>query len=227
MLAIPPAVTMTGPLVAPLGTSATMVVAFQLEGDAVVPLKVTVLVPCVEPKFTPLIVTDVPTCPEAGLRLVIPGLDPTTKMRPLLANPPTVTATGPVVAPVGTGTTIDVAFQLVGVAATSLNVIVLDPCVEPKFVPVMVTEVATFPEIGLRLVMVGAVPTTKAKPLLAMPPTVTATFPVVAPVGTGATMAFTLQLVGAAAIPLNVTELLPWVDPKFDPMMVTDVPAGP
>jgi len=35
---------------------------------------VTVLAPCVEPKFAPLIVTDVPTDPEVGLRLVMFGV---------------------------------------------------------------------------------------------------------------------------------------------------------
>ena len=38
-----------------------------------IPLKVTVLVPCVEPKFFPVIVTDVPTTPDAGERLVMEG----------------------------------------------------------------------------------------------------------------------------------------------------------
>jgi hypothetical protein len=76
LLATPPTVTMTLPVVAPTGTGATMLDALQLEllvGVAVVPLKVTVLVPCVAPKFEPAIVTDVPTGPEFGVRLVIDG----------------------------------------------------------------------------------------------------------------------------------------------------------
>jgi hypothetical protein len=51
----------------------------------------------------------------------------TVKFAPLLVTPPTVTSTLPVVAPVGTGTTMVVAFQLVGVAAVPLNVTVLAP----------------------------------------------------------------------------------------------------
>ncbi len=47
-----------------------MLVADQLVGVAVVPLNVTVLVPFVDPKFAPAIVTDVPTGPLAGDRLV-------------------------------------------------------------------------------------------------------------------------------------------------------------
>ena len=42
------------------------------------------------------------------------------------------------------------------------------PCVAPKFVPVIVTEVPTGPELGLTLVMLGVVEdTVKLKPLLA------------------------------------------------------------
>jgi hypothetical protein len=44
----------------------------------------------------------------------------------------------------------------VGVAAVPLNVTVLVPGVEPKFVPVIVTGVPTGPEAGDRPVMVGA-----------------------------------------------------------------------
>jgi hypothetical protein len=88
---------------------------------------VTVLEPWLDPKFVPLIVTEVPTVPTVGLRLVMPGPVPTTKIGALLARPPTVTITGPVVAPVGAGTAILVALQLVGVAATPLKVTVLDP----------------------------------------------------------------------------------------------------
>ena len=59
-----------------------------------------------------------------------------------------------------------VALQLVGVAGVPLKEIV--PCVAPKFVPVIVTEVPTGPELGLTLVMLGVVgETVKFKPLLA------------------------------------------------------------
>jgi hypothetical protein len=74
----------------------------------------------------------------------------------------------------------------------------------------MVTGVPTAPEAGLRLVMLGAVAvvTVNAAPLLATPPTVTTAFPVVAPIGTGATMLVALQLVVVAAVPLNVIVLV-------------------
>jgi hypothetical protein len=80
-------VTTTFPVVAPLGTGTTIEVALQLVGIAVVPLNLTVLVPWVEPKFVPVIVTDVPTTPEVGERLVIEGGTTTVKETPLLATP--------------------------------------------------------------------------------------------------------------------------------------------
>ena len=231
LLATPPTVTTTFPVVAPVGTFATMLVAFQLViVVAVVPLNVTVLVPCVAPKFVPVIVTDAPTTPDVGLRLVIVGVPvDTVKLTPLLATPPTVTTTFPVVAPAGTGTTMLVAFQLViVVAVVPLNVTVLVPCVAPKFVPVIVTDVPTAPDVGLRLVIVGVASTVKLDPLLATPPTVTTTFPVVAPAGTGTTMLVALQLViVVAVVPLNATVLVPCVEPKFVPVIVTDAPTAP
>src|SRR5208283_151447 len=100
----------------------------------------------------------------------------TLKFTPLLATPLTEPTTLPVVAPLGTGTTMLVALQLVGVPAVPLNFTVLVPCVAPKFVPVIVTEVPTGPDVGFRLVMLGAgAVTVKFTPLLAIPPTVTMT----------------------------------------------------
>jgi len=57
--------------------------------------------------------------------------------------------------------------------------------------------------------MLGGMITVKRIPLLAKPPTVTTTLPVVAPLGTGTTMLVLLQLVGAAPMPLNVRVLVP------------------
>jgi uncharacterized protein YjeT (DUF2065 family) len=138
-----------------------MVVADQLVGVAVVPLNVTVLVPFVDPKFAPAIVTDVPTGPLAGVRLVTVGaVVVTVNVIALLAAPPTVTTTFPLVAPAGTGTTMLVVDQLVGVAVVPLNVTVLVPFVDPKFAPAIVTDVPTGPFAGVRLVTVGAVAVT-------------------------------------------------------------------
>jgi mannitol/fructose-specific phosphotransferase system IIA component len=227
LLARPPTVTTTLPVVAPVGTGTAMLVADQVVGVAAVPLNVTVLLPCVDPKFAPVIVTAVPAGPLVGVRLVNVGATGTVYVSALLARPPTVTTTEPVVAPVGTGTAIFVGDQLVGVAAVPLNLTVLVPCVAPKFVPVIVTAVPTGPVVGVRLVNVGATGTVYVSALLARPPTVTMTLPVVAPVGTGTAMLVADQLVGVAAVPLNFTVLVPWVAPKFVPVIVTAVPTGP
>ena len=74
------------PVVAPAGTGTVMLLALQAVGVAEIPLKLTVLVPCVAPKLAPAMVTDVPTGPEAGLRLVmLGGGGVTVKLTPLLA----------------------------------------------------------------------------------------------------------------------------------------------
>src|SRR6266446_6554682 len=152
----------------------------------------------------------------------------TVKLTPLLATPPTVTTTFPVVAPADTGTTMLAALQLVGVAVTPLNFTVLVPCTAPKFAPLIVTGVPTNPDAGFRPVMLGTgAVTVNATPLLATPPTVTTTLPVVAPAGTAATMLVALQLVGVAVIPLNCNMLVPCTAPKFAPLIVTGVPTNP
>jgi hypothetical protein len=155
----------------------------------------------------PLIVTEAPTAPDVGESLLILGGGTTVKLTPLLAWLETVTTTFPVVAPLGTGTTILVALQLVGVPAVPLNLTVLVPWVDPNVVPVIVTEAPTAPEVGERLVIWGV--TVKFTPLLDLVPTVTTTLPVVAPVGTVATMLVALQLVALAVVPLKLTVLLP------------------
>src|SRR5436309_9382884 len=83
------------------------------------------------------------------------GVAATVNVTPLLATLDTVTTTLPVVAPLGTGTAMLVALQLVGVPAVPLNLTVLVPCVVPKFAPLIVTGVPAIPEVGLRLVMLG------------------------------------------------------------------------
>jgi hypothetical protein len=230
LLARPPTVTTTFPVVAPLGTAMVMLVPVQLAAvPAEAPLKVTVLLPWVAPKFVPVIVTAVPTGPDVSDRLVMLGGTVTVKLEPLLARPPTVTTTFPVVAPLGTATVMLVPLQLVAVPAfVPLNATVLPPCVAPKFVPVIVTEVPTGPEVGERLVMLGGTVTVNVLPLLTRPPTVTTTLPVAAPLGTATVMFVALQLVAVPAlVPLNVTVLVPCVVPKFVPVIVTTVPTGP
>jgi hypothetical protein len=96
----------------------------------------------------------------------------------------------------------------VGVAAVPLNVTVLEPWLAPKFVPLIVTAVATGPLEGERLVSVGATPTVYVNALLATPPSVTTTLPLVAPAGTSATMLVVDHVTGVAAIPPKVKVLV-------------------
>src|SRR5262249_44897466 len=149
---------------------------------------VTVLLPLVGPNPVPAMVTAVPITPLVGDSDVMVGGAVTVKLTPLLGRPLTVTTTLPVVAPAGTGTTMLVAAQLVGVAAVPLNVPVLLPWVAPMSARVGVPAVPTEPVVGATVVMVGATATVKTCALLATPPTVTMTLPVVAPAGTGTTM---------------------------------------
>ncbi len=121
LLATPDAVTTTFPVVASLGTVTPMLVALQLVGVAAVPLKLTDPLPCVAPKFVPVIVTGVPTTPEVTDRLLIFGAGTSVKLTPLLATPLAFTTTLPVVVPLGTGTAMLVALQLVGVPAVPLK----------------------------------------------------------------------------------------------------------
>ena len=191
------------------------------------PLRLAVLVPCEAPKFAPLITKPICTGPAFKDKVEIAGMFVTWNRIGLLDTPPTVTTMFPVIAPAGTGTTIVVEFQLDGVAATPLSVTVLVPCVEPKFIPVMVTDVVAGPAVGLMLVIPGPDVTVKTIELADTPPTVTTTIPVDAPVGTVTTMAAEDQLVGDAGVPLNVTVLVPCIAPRFEPAIVTDAPTGP
>jgi hypothetical protein len=66
-------VTLTHPVIAVVGTLATICESDQLDTAAFTPLKETELVPCVVPKPLPLNWTCVPTGPLDGAVLVICG----------------------------------------------------------------------------------------------------------------------------------------------------------
>ncbi len=73
----------------------------------------------------------------------------------------------------------------------------------------MVTAAPTAPEVGDRLVMLGAGTTVKLTPLLFTPLAKTTTVPVEVPLGTVTAMLVALQLVMVARTPLNLTVPLP------------------
>lgn len=87
----------------------------------------------------------------------------------LTVAPATVTANVPEVAPAGTVMVIEVALQLETEQVKLFSVTVLTPCEEPKLVPVMVTELPTWAEVGEMPLIVGAGTTVKLTPLLFTP----------------------------------------------------------
>jgi len=101
LVAVPPAVvTLSGPVVAPTGTVATIVVADVTVKVAGVPLNRTAVVPV---KFAPLMVTPLPTTPLAGEKVVTIGAGMTVKLFALDAVPSgVVTTSRPEGAPAGT-----------------------------------------------------------------------------------------------------------------------------
>lgn len=84
----------------------------------------------------------------------------TVKVAELLVPAPgteTTTEIAPNATPLGTGTTILILLQLVGVAEIPPKVTVLVPCAAPKFVPAIATVVPIGPDAGVKLVIVGAI----------------------------------------------------------------------
>jgi hypothetical protein len=168
--------TYTPPVIDGLGTGTTIAVSLQLVGVAVdAPGKLTEPpIPCVAPKLVPVIVTDVPAVVGLGDMLVMTGtID--NEVTEVAVLPATVTLIAPEVVPVGTGATIDVALQLVGVAGVPLKFSVLEPWLDPKFVPVVVTGVPTPPDVGETPEMIGAGTIVNSALLLIVPPTFTVT----------------------------------------------------
>jgi hypothetical protein len=155
----------------------------------------------------------------------------------LPVTPPTVTTTGPVVAPGGTGARIVSDPQLVGEAGTPLNVTLPAVGIVPKLKPLMVTLVPTGPVVGLSPVIVGPLGTVNRTALLTPAGlyVVTTTGPVVTPVGAvvdsgGAItwMTFGVQFNTCADMPLKVTDEFDCAyDPKLLPTILTNVPGSP
>src|SRR5580698_6541781 len=108
-----------------------------------------------------------PTGPAGGSRLAMIGLITVNSALVVigLAIEVTVTMTGPVPfgTALGTVATICELLQLVIVVASApLNVMVLVPCMVPKFDPVTVTEVPMVPTMGVTPVTNGVVPSVTA-----------------------------------------------------------------
>ena len=110
-------------------------------------------------KSVPLIVTDVPTGPLDGEKPLMCGAPPdvTRKLLELVAVPDgAATLILPVVAPTGTVAVILAPRRMVNVADTPPNVTAVTSV---KPLPKISTDVPTGPLAGLKLEMVGGVPT--------------------------------------------------------------------
>lgn len=118
--------------------------------------------------------------------------------------------------------------QLVVEATTPPNVILLVPFVPPKLLPVIVTEVPKGPDPGDKPEITGLL-SVKVAELLGLALTVTTTEidPFDRPLGTVATMEVLLHVVIPAASVPNLRVLAPFVDPKFVPEIVTELPETP
>ena len=213
-------VTAMAPLVAPVGTVAVIWLAESTTYVALLPLKVTELAPV---KLVPVIVTEAPTAPLVGEKLVIVGPRITVNVAALVAVPAgVVTAMAPLVAPAGTLAVIWLAELTTYVALLPLKVTELAPV---KFVPVIVTEAPTAPLVGEKLVIVGPRITVNVAALVAVPAgVVTAMAPLVAPAGTVAVIWLAESTTYVALLPLKVTELAPV---KLVPVIVTEAPTAP
>ena len=156
LVAVPDGVvTVIRPVVAPAGTVAVTRSSFTKLKLADVPLNRTLVAPV---KWLPLMVTDVPTAPLDGEKLLIVGADPlvTVKFDALVAVPDgVVTVILPVVAPLGTLAVIRPSFATLKLADVPLNRTLVAPV---KWLPLMVTDVPTAPLDGEKLLIVGAVP---------------------------------------------------------------------
>src|SRR6476661_4387077 len=197
----PGPVTVMGPVVVPTGTVTVICVA-----------ELTVKI------------TTVPGPPAAGEKMVMVGAGITVK---LVAEVPLamglVTVMGPVMAPAGTVT-------VIWVPEFTVKLVVLmppndTPLAPRKLVPVMTTVVPGEPLVGVKLVTVGGLPTTKLWAEVAVPPgTVTVMVPVVVPAPTVAVICVAEFTTNVAGVPLNDTAVAPVKPP---PRMVTTVPACP
>lgn len=166
LLTTPPAVTFTGPVTALAGTVVDIEVLLQERMVPTPPLKLTD--PFVVPNPEPAIVKVVPVVAEFGLIEVMFKVELTVKVVPLLATLPAVTMMFPVVAPEGTGRTIWLSLQLVGLPAVPLKVIVAPPWFAPNPLPLIVTIAPIPPVVGVELRIHG--PAVTVKVALLLPP---------------------------------------------------------
>lgn len=219
----PLVVTPIGPLFAPFGTTAVMLVGEITVKPAFDPLNVTDLT---SRKLSPAIVIVAPAAPLPGEKPAMLGAGRTTKFAALVAVPlGVVTLIGPLIAPAGTIASIWDAPLRRHPALTPLNVTSDAPV---KLLPLIVTEVPGPPLAGEKLVSVGGgrAVTVNDEALVAVPEgVVTVIGPVVAVAGTVAVICVEETTVNVVAlVPLNATAAAPF---KLVPLIVTEAPTAP
>ena len=152
----------------------------------------------------------------------------TVKLLPLLSTPAAVTTTLPVVAPAGTGTTIEVSPHVVTAAVVPLKVTLLPVTwVVPKFVPVMVIDWPIGPEGEDKPLITGGGTTAKVVGALLADPLglVTTIGPVpVVPAPTVSVICVDEPGVMVAAVPLIVAVV---TVSRPVPVIVTVAPIAP
>ena len=130
-------------------------------------------------------------------------------------------------APAGTVVVIVVAELARTVVAVPLNFTVLLAGIGSKNVPTIVTFVPTGPLTGVTDDMVGGMTVNKVALVAVWPTAVTLMGPVVADGGIVVVILVAELAVTIAAVPLNLTTLLPGVGSKLVPMIVTVAPTIP
>jgi len=208
------------PVDAAAGTVAVMEVALEVKAVTGTPLMARFVI---VPKFVPVMVTEAPTAPLAGLNPVKAGVCRTVKSVALIRLIPLVVKDiFPVDAPAGTVAVMDVALEVKAVTGTPLMARFV---IVPKFVPLMVTDEPGAPFEGLNPVSVGVSRTVKSVALIRFVPfVVKEIFPVVAPPGTVALIVVALDVKTVTGTPLMARFV---IVPKFVPVIVTEAPTAP
>src|SRR6266550_1155729 len=210
------------PVVAVAGTVAvTCVLETGVKLEATL-LNFTVVVPV---KPLPEMVTELPTAPEAGLKLVIFGRTLNTSVLTVGGLAPQLdTVMRPVVAPTGTTAVICTDESTVKTVVLTVSNRTLDTQAESNPLPEMVTLSPTLPLVGVKLVIFGT--TVKVPALVAVPAgLVTVILPVMAVAGTVALIEVEETTTSAPAeTPPKVTSV---AVSRPVPSMVTSVPVVP
>jgi hypothetical protein len=209
-------VTLTGPLVAPVGTVSVNCESDTTVNSAATPFTVTAVAPM---KCAPETVTTAPAVPVVGERAEKDGRASTVKVPAVAVPVEVVTEIAPVVAEPGTWTEIELSELESTLAEAPLNL----TDAELRCEPLIVTVAPLAPLVGENDETVGGAKTVRVALDVTVPEgVVTEIGPLVAPAGTTAVSCVSEPWVKVAAAPLNVTAVAPV---RCAPVMSTVAPA--